>query len=411
MRIRVVPPTKKKQAKLRVCAYARVSTDSQEQEDSLENQTAYYQQRIESNPEWEFAGVYSDEGISGFVARRPGFQRMLADARAGKFNLILVKSISRFARNTQTLLEATRELKALGIGVVFELQEINTLTSAGELMLTIKGAFFQAESESASQGAKLITRHKFERLEHHHKSAETYGYRPDEHGNIVIDEGKATVVRRIFDMAERGVWNSKIKDALNKENIPAPNGGKWDDTGIARVLHNVMYKGDLILQKYTKDSNRVKRLNRGEQDQWYITDNHPAIVSPEQWDRVQEKLAERRKHLDTPLPPAPATPRSSRTQYPLTNMLYCPRCGEKLLHKWSNGRREYWACKTNIKVSAAACKGIWLPGTVANTWGEITEPVTVIQYQDNDGMDHFTAIPKDEYEAFSECPYGKEKQA
>lgn len=411
MRIRVVKPKKKKQAKLRVCAYARVSTDSEEQEDSLENQTAYYRQHIGSNPEWEFAGIYSDEGISGFVSRRPGFQQMLADAREGKFDLILVKSISRFARNTQTLLEATRELKALGIGVVFELQEINTLTSAGELMLTIKGAFFQAESESASQGAKLMYRHKHERLEYSPRCAATYGYRPDENGNIVIDEEKAAVVRRIFDMAERGVWNSKIRDHLNKENITAPNGGQWDDTGIARVLHNVMYKGDLILQKYTKDSNRVKKLNQGEEDQWYIRDNHPAIVSPEQWDRVQEKLAERRKHLDTPLHPAPTTRRSSRTQYPLSNMLYCPLCGEKLIHNWSCGTREYWACKTNLKVSAAACKGVWLPATVANTWGEITEPVTVIHYKDSDGMDRYTAIPKDEYEEFSECPYGKEKES
>ncbi|NMP36974.1 MAG: recombinase family protein, partial [Clostridiales bacterium] len=142
MRIRVIKPNASKLTrKLRVCAYVRVSTDSDEQEGSLDNQVQYFTDYINANPEWEFVGVYADRGISGFKENRPEFQRMLADARAGNIDLIVVKSISRFARNTETTLNATRELKSLGIGVFFQLQNINTLTTSGELLMTIQGAF------------------------------------------------------------------------------------------------------------------------------------------------------------------------------------------------------------------------------------------------------------------------------
>lgn len=390
---------------LRVCAYARVSTDSDEQEDSLENQTNHYRALILSHPGWEFAGIYSDSGISGYYDSRKGFQVMLQDARARKFDMILVKSVSRFARNTCTLLETTRELKSLGIAVYFELQDINTLTAAGELMLTIKGAFAQGESDDASQLAKMTVRRKFSNYQRSPASDRTYGFKTGSDGEICVNEKEATVVRQIFALAERGVWASKIKEYLNRKHIPAPAGGKWDDTGIARILHNVMYKGDLILQKTVKDQRRISRPNRGEADQWYIKGNHPAIVSCEQWEVVQEVLRKRRVHLDTPLPAPPAQPRSAHTHYPLSNLLYCPYCGGKLIHKWSNRKREYWACRTNVKVSASACKGIWLPADVTDAWVGITEPVTVIQYEDEYHMKRFTAIPKVEYESSPECKY------
>lgn len=409
MKIKRIPP---KQAstthKLRVCAYARVSGGDEEQEDSLENQIRRYHELIAANPNWQYVKVYSDENRTGYKASRRGFQEMLTDARAGKFDMILVKSISRFARNTYDLLNATRELKSLGIAVYFELQDINTLTTAGELMLTVKGAFAQALSDDASMGAKKMYQHKFSNLERTSASEKTYGFCGGPDGQIHVVEGEAAVVRLMFELAAKGVWKSKIKDYLNKQSIPAPSGGLWDDTGVARVLHNVMYKGDLILQKTVKDERRISRLNRGQADQWYIKGDHEAVVTEEQWEMVQCVLAERRAHLDAPLPPASGERRSPRTHYPLTNLLYCPYCGAKLHHKWSNGNREYWACKTNIKISAAACKGIWLPGAVANSWSGIQEPVTVVPYEDEYGMQHFTAFPKDEYEAFADCPYRKD---
>ena len=401
MRIKVIKPTKAvQQQKKRVCAYVRVSTDSLQQEDSLENQTTYFKGFITANPEWEFVGIYSDQGISGYKENRPGFQKMIEDARAGNIDLIVVKSISRFARNTETVLKFTRELKSIGVGIFFELQNINTLSGAGELMLTILAAFAQAESEGASANAKMTYKRKFESGIPARGLECTFGYKANAQGDIVVDEEKAVVVRQIFDLAEQGIWPSKIKQYLNKNGVPGCAGGDWDDTAVFRVLHNVSYKGDLILQKTYRDSRRKQRKNEGQVDQWYIAENHQPIVSPEQWDKVQEILQKRSEHLQKPAPPKPDKPRSSRNTYPLSNLIYCPICGEKLLHKWGKGRNEYWACKTNLKVGKDACKGIWLPAEVANGWGEITEPIVAVQYEDEYGMRRFTAYPKDEYDAF-----------
>lgn len=401
MRIKVIKPTKAvHQQKKKVCAYVRVSTDSLQQEDSLENQTTYFKGFITANPEWEFVGIYSDQGISGYKENRPGFQKMIEDARAGNIDLIVVKSISRFARNTETVLKFTRELKSIGVGIFFELQNINTLSGAGELMLTILAAFAQAESEGASANAKMTYKRKFESGIPAHGLESTFGYKANAQGDIVVDEEKAAVVRQMFDLAEQGIWPSKIKQYLNKNGVPGCAGGDWDDTAVFRVLHNVSYKGDLILQKTYRDSRRKQRKNEGQVDQWYIAENHQPIVPPKQWDKVQEILRKRSEHLQKPAPPKSDKPRSSQNTYPLSNLIYCPICGEKLIHKWGKGKNEYWACKTNLKVGKDACKGIWLPAEVANGWGEITEPIVAVQYEDEYGMRRFTAYPKDEYDAF-----------
>ena len=401
MRIKVIKPTKAvRQQKKKVCAYVRVSTDSLQQEDSLENQTTYFKSFITANPEWEFVGIYSDQGISGYKENRPGFQKMIEDARAGNIDLIVVKSVSRFARNTETVLKFSRELKSIGVGIFFQLQNINTLSGAGELMLTVLAAFAQAESEGASDNAKMTYKRKFESGIPAHGLECTFGYKASAQGDIVVDEEKAAVVRQIFDLAEQGIWPSKIKQYLNKNGVPGCAGGDWDDTAVFRVLHNVSYKGDAILQKTYTDSRRKRHKNEGQVDQWYIAENHQPIVPPDQWDKVQEILQKRSEHLQTPAPPKPDKPRSSRNTYPLSNLIYCPICGEKLIHKWGKGKNEYWACKTNLKVGKDACKGIWLPAEVANSWGEITEPIVVVQYEDEYGMRRFTAYPKDEYDAF-----------
>ena len=401
MRIKVIKPTKAvHQQKKKVCAYVRVSTDSLQQEDSLENQTTYFKGFITANPEWEFVGIYSDQGISGYKENRPGFQKMIEDARAGNIDLIVVKSISRFARNTETVLKFTRELKSIGVGIFFESQNINTLSGAGELMLTILAAFAQAESEGASANAKMTYKRKFESGIPAHGLESTFGYKANAQGDIVVDEEKAAVVRQMFDLAEQGIWPSKIKQYLNKNGVPGCAGGDWDDTAVFRVLHNVSYKGDLILQKTYRDSRRKQRKNEGQVDQWYIAENHQPIVPPKQWDKVQEILRKRSEHLQKPAPPKPDKPRSSQNTYPFSNLIYCPICGEKLIHKWGKGKNEYWACKTNLKVGKDACKGIWLPAEVTNGWGEITEPIVAVQYEDEYGMRRFTAYPKDEYDAF-----------
>ena len=326
---------------------------------------------------------------------------MMKDARAGKLDFILVKSVSRFARNTETLLKATRELKSLGIGVYFELQKINTLTVSGELMLTIKAAFAQGESDSGRDLMKMAIRHRFEKGIPSPRTRTTYGFLPAKDGSVVIDENCANTVRMIYDLAEQGVWYSKIKSKLNKMGIPSPKGKLWYDGQIADMLHNVMYKGDLLLQKSYKDENRQTCRNEGQVQSWYVHDDHEAIISSEQWERVQQVLAARSAGI------AEAKKRRQAAsahhdhvgRYPLTGLLYCPHCGAVLHHKWcNNGRDEYWVCSTNIKKRASSCKGIFLPSSIADSWN-IEAPVVVQRFKDENGMVQFTAYPKDEYEA------------
>ena len=409
MRIKVIKPTAAAERKrLKVCAYVRVSTDSDEQEDSLDNQTAYFRNFITANPSWEFVGIYADQGISGFKESRPQFQRMIADAKAGKIDLIIVKSVSRFARNTETVLKFSRELKSIGVGIFFQLQNINTLSGAGELMLTVIAAFAQAESEGASDNAKLTYKRKFSSGIPVSGLERTFGFSQGADGGITVNEEQANTVRLIFDLAAQGVWPSKIRAYLNGNNIPNGTDTEWSDSRIFRILHNTAYKGDLILQKTYLDSRRKRHKNNGQADQWYIAENHPAIIPPERWDAVQEVLASRSQQLAPKPTEKPTERRSSHQRYPLTGKLFCPLCGATLVHRWSNGgKQEYWTCRTNIKVSAAACPGVSIPAEIANGWGEITEPITVIGYKDEYGMKHFTAYPKDEYEASEECPYTK----
>ena len=395
MRIKRIQARPQEEECLRVCAYVRVSTDSLEQEESLENQTRFFTDYIADHEGWTFTQVYSDQGISGFLEARDGFQTMMQDARNHVFDLILVKSVSRFARNTETTLKATRELKQLGIGVYFCLQDTNTLNASGELMLTVRAAFAQAESEVASDTLKMVYRRKFEKGIPSHRTFQTYGYQEGADHQLVINEEQAQWVRFIFDKAVQGIWVCRIREYLNAHNVLSAKNCKWDDTAVTRILKNVTYKGDLLLQKMYKDSRRVTRINHGEVDQWYIRDNHPAIVSPEQWDKAQEVLKHRTEKLNTALP-KPDKPRSSHTRYPLTGLMHCPYCGAILTHFWGNQRREYWVCKTNVKVSAAACKGIYVPAAVTDGWN-INEPVVVVKYADADGMTRFTAYPMDEY--------------
>lgn len=402
MRIKVIKPKKDAAPKrLRVCAYVRVSAATEELEESLEAQMDHFQTLITSKQEWEFVGLYIDNGISGFQNKRPGFQAMMKDARAGKLDFILVKSVSRFARNTETLLKATRELKSLGIGVYFELQKINTLTVSGELMLTIKAAFAQGESDSGRDLMKMAIRHRFEKGIPSPRTRTTYGFLPANDGGIVVDEKCADTVRMIYDLAEQGVWYSKIRAKLNKIGIPSPTGTLWNDGQIADMLHNVMYKGDLLLQKSYKDENRQTCRNEGQVQSWYVHDDHEAIISSEQWERVQQILAARSARI------AEAKERRKAAsahhehvgRYPLTGLLFCPHCGAVLHHKWCNsGRDEYWVCSTNIKKRASSCKGIFLPSSVADSWN-IKAPVVVQRFKDDNGMVQFTAYPKDEYEA------------
>lgn len=382
---------------LRVVAYVRESSDRQELENSKENQITFFTNYIRNHEDWSFVDIYCDFGISGFSNKRPAFIRMMNDARKGRFDLIIVKSISRFARNTETTLAAVRELKRLGIGVFFYLQNTNTLTVAGELMLTVRAAFAQAESDSASEVIRLAYRHRFEKGLPAVNTYHTYGYEAGDNSQLRIKEPEASVVREIFKMALEGVHRPQIARYLNKRGIPSPAGCSWDAKQISRTLRNVTYKGDLLLGKRYTDANRKVRYNHGEADSWYISEDHPAIIPPEEWDKVQDILAQRHTEFYTKTPPlSTGAPRSSHSRYPLTGLLHCPHCGGLLTHKWSK-TNEFWVCRKVLKEGASTCKGIWLPASATEGWN-INEPVVAVKYSDEYGRHYFTAYPLDEFE-------------
>ena len=410
MEIRVIKPlSEKENRKLRVCAYARVSTEADEQENSLENQLATYEELIKSNPSYEFAGVYYDLGISGRKENRPGYQRLMHDCRAGKIDLVITKSVSRFARNTYLLIKSIRELKSIGVGVYFELQNINTLSNEGEVMLTIIAAFAQAEVEDGSANAKLTYKRKFEAGIPAVKIEEVYGFKPGKKGEITIDKEAAKVIKMMFSLAEQGIWPSRIAAYVNKQGYKTVTGKKWDTAGVFRILKREYYVGDVLMQRTYQDVYMRRHKNNGEEDMYCIKNNHPAIITRKQWEAVQEVLRERSEYLADGRPERKMGGDSHNT-YKLTGLLYCPYCGKMLHHRVSNkGKNITWSCSTKIKKGSSCCKGVSVPEQVTDEW-TITEPTTVIKRKDKYGQDIYTTILKSEFEASTACKYQIEER-
>lgn len=280
------------QSVLRVAAYCRVSTDKYDQSLSLENQIRHYTDYISHHPGWAYAGIYSYAGISGSKENRPGFCRMLADARAGKIDKILTKSISRFARNTVTVLKAARELKEYGVGIFFEEQNLDTLTQAGELMLTVYASFAEEELRSLSENMKLSRRRQFA-MGNTRQIVHTrfLGYDKDSEGRLTVNEQQAETVRFIFQMALDGHGTKKIAFSLNDKKISTISGRPWQPSTVLYILKNEKYKGDFLLQKtYTPVLSKGSRMNRGSLARWYVEHDHPAIIERDDWERVQRLL-------------------------------------------------------------------------------------------------------------------------
>ncbi len=404
MQIRVIEQKSQTREKIRVCAYCRVSTEADEQENSLENQKDYYENLIRSNPAYEYVDVYYDFGISGFKENRPGFQRMLEDARAGKIDLILTKSISRMARNTVTMLKAVRELQSIGVGIFFELQNINTLSGEGELMLSIYSAFAQAESDDYSKNAYMTFERKFKEGQHYVQFDRCFGYRTDSERNPVIHEQEAFLVRKIYKLAHEGIAPTRIATHLNEMGYPTQKGRRWEATGIFRILRNEIYKGDVMMQKTYLDTDRVRRKNTGQKDRYYIADNHPAIIDADMWNEVQDILDT--KSAESLIKKQPRKMGgTSHNNYPLSGLLYCPKCGEKLHHRVSNGGRQiYWVCGTKVKKGSKMCEGISVPEEIADSLG-VTEPSIVLMKEDQFKRRTYSIVPKAEYEKSKQCPY------
>lgn len=379
---------KKERKRLRVCAYCRVSTDADEQENSLENQIKHYKDAIQSNPEYEYVGVYSDFAISGFKEQRPGFQRMMDDARQGKIDLILTKSVSRFARNTAIVLKATRELKEKNIGVFFELQNINTLSGEGELMLSIIAAFAQAESESGSAGAKMVYQRKYEAGIPVQFLERSFGYIKDTSGEYVPKADEAAWVKKVYEMASEGYTPAAIKRILNENNVPGAKGSKWSDCMVTRMIENEIYKGDFTMQKTYINDERKQVKNRGEKNAWYIEDDHPAIVSRELWQKAQDAMKRKREYRAT----GSYIADMNDENYPYRNRLFCSECGFPLYPRiYSNGNRLNWGCSGRVRYGTSFCKGINVPDGTIRNWN-FDEDIYIRQDSAEKGFKEFSFI-------------------
>lgn len=326
--------------KRKVAAYARVSTDHEEQLSSYEAQVDYYTNYIKSRDDWEFVCVYADEGITGCnTKKRDGFNTMVADALAGKIDLIITKSVSRFARNTVDSLTTIRKLKENGIEVYFEKEAIWTFDGKGELLLTIMSSLAQEESRSISENCTWGQRKRFADGKVSVPFSRFLGYDRGPDGNLVVNEGEAVIVRRIYAMFLEGMTPYLIAKQLTSEGIPSPGGKpKWGDSVIRSILTNEKYKGDALLQKvFTTDFlTKKKKVNEGEVPQYYVEGNHPAIISPKVHEMVQLEMERRSKNG-----------RHSGTHL-FSGKIRCGHCGgwygSKVWHSNSKYRKTVWQC-------------------------------------------------------------------
>ncbi len=352
--VTVIPATKQKhsrlpmvgKAKRKVAGYARVSTDSEEQLTSYEAQVDYYTQYIRSNADWAFAGVYTDEGISALNTKhREGFNRMISDALAGKIDLIVTKSVSRFARNTVDSLSTIRKLKEHGVEVYFEKENIWSFDGKGELLLTIMSSLAQEESRSISDNVTWGQRKRFADGKVNMPFSSFLGYRRGEDGMPEIVPEEAETVRTIYKLFIGGKTVNAIAKHLTAQGIPTPRGkAVWQSSTIESILTNEKYKGDAVLQKkFTVDFlNKRMKVNEGEVPQYYVTDSHPAIIGKAEWDLVQAEMAKRK-----------AKGKHQNSLSPFATKIICGDCGgyfgSKLWHSTDKYRRTIWQCNGKYK--------------------------------------------------------------
>lgn len=344
--------------KLRVAAYCRVSTDSDEQASSYETQVEHYTEYIKKNPEWEFAGIYADDGISGTnTKKREEFNRMIEACKAGEIDMIITKSISRFARNTLDCLKYIRMLKDKNIPVFFEKESINTMDAKGEVLLTIMASLAQQESQSLSQNVKMGLQFRYQngqvQVNHNH----FLGYTKDREGNLVIDPEQAEVVKRIYREYLEGSSMDKIAKGLEKDGILTGAGKKkWWTSTINKILRNEKYIGDALLQKtYTTDFlNKTRVKNNGIVPQYYVENNHEAIIPKDIFLRVQEELVRRRVVKTS----ANGKKRSYSCNHCFAQLVICGECGEmfRRIH-WNNRgcKSIVWRCLSRLEATGMEC--------------------------------------------------------
>lgn len=390
MRINVID-TKKQQVSpiVRACGYARVSVDTALSEGSARMQTDYLKRRITSRPGWADCGVFVDVGLSGTGTERPGFQALLEKCRSGEVDLVITKSISRFCRNTVDLLSTIRELKSLNVEVLFDENGISTFTSEGELLITLLASQAQEESRSISQNVLWSIRKKFERGEG--IPHDLLGYRWNDSGYEIVED-EAEIVREIFSLYLTGIGPGEISRRLREKGIRGIRGSLISANSVARILRQEKYLGDSILQKtFTRDHiTHAKSVNRGERDRFYAEGTHPAIITSDQFDEVQEEITRRQElgNVDS---------NWKIVKSPFTSKIICRDCGRTFRRKnnrQTNGIMYYkWTCGERIdRRKGSGCESKSVPeGALYELTGEVLGKKDFTRVELDAAVDHILA--------------------
>ncbi|MDL2207035.1 recombinase family protein [Eubacteriales bacterium OttesenSCG-928-N13] len=343
-------------SKLRVAAYCRVSTDSDEQSGSLETQIEHYEVLIRANTEWEYAGVYYDHGITGTKRdKRGGLLRLLADCENGKIDLVLTKSISRFARNTTDCLEIVRSLLDIGVFISFEKEAIHTGSMESELMLSILSGLAESESVSIAQNNEWSIQRRFQNGTYKISYA-PYGYDAID-GELIVNDAQAKIVQFIFAEILSGKGSQKIATELNRRSVPTKKGGRWTATTIRGMIGNEKYTGDAIFQKTYTDAHFNRHRNDGEKDRYMVQNHHEAIISHDVFEAAQLIIAQRGKEKG-----ADMRLDKCLNRYPFSGKIVCGECGGKFKRRVHTvGRHPIaWCCATHIE-DAAQCSMKYIP--------------------------------------------------
>lgn len=330
---------------INVAAYARVSSDKDAMLHSLSEQVSYYNGYIQKNPNWKFCGVYADEAKTGTKDTRANFQRLLSDCRAGKIDLIITKSISRFARNTVTLLQTARELKALNIDIFFEEQNLHSNSPEGEFVMTVLASVAQEESRSTSENMKWRIRKNFE--EGMPWSGTMLGYRMRD-GQLVVDNEEAELVRHIFNLYLGGLGYVAIAKQLNDEGYVTRFKNQWNRHSLTKILRNYAYTGNLLLQTTFRENHITKKQlrNKGELPMYHAQNTHEAIIPMSLFEAVREERDRRAEHFKR----TSYDPKS----YPFSGRIVCACCAKHFRRK-SSAYRVKWQCLTYDAEGKDAC--------------------------------------------------------
>ncbi len=354
--VRIIPAKPKENKKLRVAAYCRVSTSGPEQIRSLEIQISAYTKMIKSQPNWIFAGVYYDIESGLRRSGRKSLDKLLEKAAKCQIDYIITKSISRVSRDTLEVLKVIRFLRERGINMHFENEKLDSIEADKEFEITLRGILAQDESRNISENIQWGIQRKFEKGEIYTKYKNFMGYTCVD-GEIVVVPEQAEVVRKIFDLYLHGLTLGQIKAYLESQGIKTVTGKEiWDTKTIQRILTNEKYKGDTMLQKtFTEDfMTGKKKRNDGQRDKYYVKDSHPAIVSAEVFDKVQEEMAKRSRIISNEDGTVEISGSKYNGKYILGNLLVCGDCGASYRRRTERGK-VVWRCATRIEKGKVAC--------------------------------------------------------